>query len=754
MVSADVVEIDGIYYNIVSKAKIAEVAQKPSGYYAGNVIVPANIIYNGEEYSVTSIGTYTFGSCTDLTSITIPNSVTNIGEYAFSDCRNLTSVILPNSVTNMGVGVFRGCSSLTSLIIPNKVTSIAQYTFYDCRSLISITIPNNVKDIGDYAFYRCEALTSLTIGNGVTSIGKDAFLWCYRLTSVHISDLAAWCKIAFGSNFMYPYHLYLGEEEIKDLVVPNNVTSIAEYAFHSCSSLTSVIIPNNVTSIGKGAFGGCSSLASVTISNNVTNIAYGTFWGCSGLTSVTIPSSVTNIGEYAFCECSSLPSITIPNSVTSIESCAFKDCVGLKELTIGNGISSIYSKSFESCRELTDVYCLAEDVPSMVKYVRVREGWYETRECTDAFQNSYIEYITLHVPSSSIEQYKVVEPWMSFKEIVAIGKPLYTITYIVDGKIFKTNQLEEGGIITPEAPPTKEGYTFIGWSEIPETMPAHDVTVTSTFTINKYKLTYIVDGEEYKSFEIEYSSTITQEGGPTKDGYNFLGWSEIPEIMPAHDVIVTGNFERCYNIGSVTSLISFILRGNGGNEDIAIYDMNGNGVLDVGDLVLVVRKVLNSTKRSAATRANIDCMTPDLSQYSAAQFVLNVPADVREQDIQLVKSIENTHQMMCKQIEPGAFAVVIYSLTNNMLTSEDGSIIEVNTGETHAGDLSIQDIMFAKPTGETKRFDNMPVVTAISNVKGKTEHRKVYDLKGQKRNRVEGLQKGVYVENGKKIVVR
>ena len=131
----------------------------------------------------------------------------------------------------------------------------------------------------------------------------------------------------------------------------------------------------------------------------------------------------------------------------------------------------------------------------------------------------------------------------------------------------------------------------------------------------------------------------------------------------------------------MTSLISFILRGNGGNEDIAIYDMNGNGVLDVGDLVLVVRKVLNSTKRSAATRANIDCMTPDLSQYSAAQFVLNVPADVREQDIQLVKSIENTHQMMCKQIEPGAFAVVIYSLTNNMLTSEDGSIIEVNTGD-------------------------------------------------------------------------
>jgi hypothetical protein len=113
---------------------------------------------------------------------------------------------------------------------------------------------------------------------------------------------------------------------------------------------------------------------------------------------------------------------------------------------------------------------------------------------------------------------------------------------MVDGVEHKSYDIEYGTTITPEAEPTKEGYTFSGWSEIPETMPAHDVTITGTFTVNTYKLTYKVDGLEYRSYDIEYGASITPEAAPTKDGYTFSGWSEIPEKMPAHDVTVTGTF--------------------------------------------------------------------------------------------------------------------------------------------------------------------------------------------------------------------
>jgi hypothetical protein len=119
----------------------------------------------------------------------------------------------------------------------------------------------------------------------------------------------------------------------------------------------------------------------------------------------------------------------------------------------------------------------------------------------------------------------------------------YKLIYLVDEIEYRTYDVAFGTVITPEAAPEKEGYTFSGWSEIPDMMPAHDVTVTGTFTINKYKLTYIVDGEEYKSYEIVYGATITPEPLPTeKEGYTFSGWSDIPETMPAHDVTVIGSF--------------------------------------------------------------------------------------------------------------------------------------------------------------------------------------------------------------------
>jgi len=259
-----------------------------------------------------------------------------------------------------------------------------------------------------------------------------------------------------------------------------------------------------MTSIGYRVFTKCTSLSSVTIPNSVTSIGYETFWGCTSLTSITIPNSVTRISSNAFQNCSNLTSVTIEGNITLIE-----------------------SHAFASCSELTDVYCYAINVP----YTKL-----------DTFEGSYIEYATLHVPAKSVSAYKTAEPWKNFKSIEKIIMPEHTLTYVVDGDVYKAYEIEEGENITPEETPTKEGYTFSGWSEIPETMPAHDVTVTGSFSINKYKLTYVVDGEEYKSYEVEYGATITPEAYPTKEGYTFSGWSEIPGTMPANDVTITGSF--------------------------------------------------------------------------------------------------------------------------------------------------------------------------------------------------------------------
>ena len=118
----------------------------------------------------------------------------------------------------------------------------------------------------------------------------------------------------------------------------------------------------------------------------------------------------------------------------------------------------------------------------------------------------------------------------------------YTVTFMVDGQVFQTSELKAGETIAPINTPVKEGYTFSGWSEIPATMPAHDVVITGTFRINSYKLTYLVDGETYKTIDVTYGTTLLPEQAPEKEGYTFLGWSEIPATMPANDVVITGTF--------------------------------------------------------------------------------------------------------------------------------------------------------------------------------------------------------------------
>lgn len=223
------VKVDGIYYNLVIKGKLAEVTSGDAKY-TGAVTIPRKINYDGVEYSITSIGEKAFSNCTNLISVSIPNTVTSIGNNAFENCRGITSFIIPNSVTSIGESAFYHCNNLTTITIPNSVSSVEKYTFWDCNSLSSIDIPNSVTSIKDFAFWRCSSLASITIPKSVTTIGYDAFRECSSLTTV---------------------------------TIPSSVTYVGGYAFYGCSSLTSLSISSNASRICELAFANCGKLEKV-----------------------------------------------------------------------------------------------------------------------------------------------------------------------------------------------------------------------------------------------------------------------------------------------------------------------------------------------------------------------------------------------------------------------------------------------------------------------------------------------------------
>ena len=284
--------------------------------------------------SVTSIDKDAFCFCSSLTSVTIPDSVTSIGDSAFYGCESLTSVTIPDSVTSIGSCAFYGCASLTSVTIPDSVTSIGGSAFYGCTSLTSVTIPDSVTSIGGSAFYNCKSLTSVTISGSVTSIGWSAFYGCASLTSVTIPDSVT----SIGGSAFYDC------SSLTSVTIPDSVTSIGNCAFASCTSLTGIWVAEGNSHYANDASGvlfnkdkttlvQCpGAFAAYTVPNSVTSIGEYAFSHCTSLTSVTIPNSVTSIGEHAFSYCTSLTSVTISDSVTSIGEYAFYDCTSLTDV--------------------------------------------------------------------------------------------------------------------------------------------------------------------------------------------------------------------------------------------------------------------------------------------------------------------------------------------------------------------------------------------------------------------------------------
>ena len=239
----------------------------------------------------------------DITTVNISNGVTSIGDYAFSFCTGLTSIEIPASVKTIGNYAFQGCWGLTSIEIPASVTTIGNAAFNTCIYLTSINIPANVTTIGNEAFGNCTGLTSITIPASVTSIGYWAFINCIGLESISVAAGNTIYDSRDNCNAIIEKATNTLIAGCKNTMIPNTVTSIGDYAFYSCEELKEITIPASVTSIGNYAFQECTSLTTVFME----------------------PTTPPTLGNHVFDNCNDLANIYVPAGTSGVYKAAWAD---------------------------------------------------------------------------------------------------------------------------------------------------------------------------------------------------------------------------------------------------------------------------------------------------------------------------------------------------------------------------------------------------------------------------------------------
>ncbi len=380
--------------------------------------------------SLTSIGQYAFDLCSGfMGDLTIPNAVETIGQYAFSGCSGFNGILsLPvnESFNIINQYTFNGCSGLTgTLTIPDNVTEVAHSAFRSCSGFTgALLLHDAMTTVGDYAFNGCSNIPELTIGEGMNTIGGYAFWNCPAMATVHFNAInctsmntSSYSVFNSGSN-------YGGATPIVTLTIGDLVTAIPNYAFRYSSNMVgNLIIPDAVISIGQYAFANCSG-HNVFTGKNTTTIANYAFQNSNFNGTLRFGDALASIGSYAFDGCNGFTGhLVFPNSVTSVGSYAFRGCSGFNgSLVLGSGISTINDYTFSGCSGFTESLIIGRAVNSI--------GNYSFQNCSaftsliaenpapiSATNNSFtgMTYtIPVHVPFGLIINYQNANGWKSF----------------------------------------------------------------------------------------------------------------------------------------------------------------------------------------------------------------------------------------------------------------------------------------------------------------------------------------------------
>lgn len=333
--SATTFTADGLEFNVISDTDhTVSITKYLDNFKGGYYTIPEKVTYQDEEYTVVTIGYNAFFGCTNLVSVTFPESITGVSASIFSSCSNLSSVTLTGKLKVLSMNMFKDCVKLQVVNIPEGVTTIGATAFRGCKKLKSVVIPGTVTTLKQGAFSECSALQTVKIPASVTTIEQGVFEECSALSNVEI---------------------------------PESVTELGTRAF-ARTGIQKIKVPSGVTTLMPGMFYECSQLAEVDLPDGIESIGGYAFYLCEKLESIKLPAHLKTISESAFEKCG-LTKMEIPEEVTSLGLNSFKGCIFLKIMKIGRSVTSIDARAFDGCTGLGSIYSYNPKPPVLGVYV-------------------------------------------------------------------------------------------------------------------------------------------------------------------------------------------------------------------------------------------------------------------------------------------------------------------------------------------------------------------------------------------------
>lgn len=290
-------------------------------------------------------------------------AVKAIGPSAFGWCTNLTSLSLPNTIEVIGERAFQACVNLVNINIPEGIHSVNAAAFFLCENLQSISIPSSLSFVGPDLFAGCEKLA--TVYYGGDSNGWNAMrISIPENTIVNLAE--TWISVPGIEGGLVKFDRNKGtitevEKTVRVANIPSAidgiaVIEIASEAFYDCNNLRAAYLPNTVNSIPDGLFENCSSLALVYIPDSVQYIGQKAFWGCVSLKNIDLPDELLELGDRAFFGCDNITRINIPEKVEKLGTLLFGGCDNLDTIVIKGNVSEIAPDAFSYCNKLEMIY--------------------------------------------------------------------------------------------------------------------------------------------------------------------------------------------------------------------------------------------------------------------------------------------------------------------------------------------------------------------------------------------------------------